>query len=339
VIKICCIGKAGVGKSTFINLLLSKEYISCPPNKYITSYAPTDFRKIIEITKPKKFSFPQVEISEIALDEKSDSLTKYSLNVYDVIIFIDFLDSFETTKVNDTIEFYKEMIKNSDVKVLQQRIEKLQHDQRFGKSEILSGKLYALNSLLNMYKENKSLSLADLDNTSKSLVKELGLLGFSTIGMFFNTRYGKDYCNKFSISRRDGLRIVTYISDFLIYSEVKKEVSNNPNVLKELGIEQIDFDGLLPAILKHSDIIHFYTIVSSDVRAWQIRTQTSIKEAAGKIHKDFEKGFISAEVIKATDFLAYDGDIKKIKNAGKIKEVNKNYIVEDGDIVYIKFNV
>ncbi|XP_050418745.1 obg-like ATPase 1 [Patella vulgata] len=106
--------------------------------------------------------------------------------------------------------------------------------------------------------------------------------------------------------------------------------------LKELGttsaLEKIIVNGY-----KALNLIYFFTSGKDEVKAWTIQVGTKAPGAAGKIHTDFEKGFIMAEVMSFTDFKEY-GNEAAVKNAGKYKQKGKEYVVEDGDIIFFKFN-
>uniref|UniRef100_G1QFS3 Obg like ATPase 1 n=1 Tax=Myotis lucifugus TaxID=59463 RepID=G1QFS3_MYOLU len=97
----------------------------------------------------------------------------------------------------------------------------------------------------------------------------------------------------------------------------------------------------LPKIIKAGfaalQLEYFFTAGPDEVRAWTIRKGTKAPQAAGKIHTDFEKGFIMAEVMKYDDFKE-EGSENAVKAAGKYRQQGRNYIVEDGDIIFFKFN-
>ncbi|KAK2100934.1 Obg-like ATPase [Saguinus oedipus] len=97
----------------------------------------------------------------------------------------------------------------------------------------------------------------------------------------------------------------------------------------------------LPKIIKAGfaalQLEYFFTAGPDEVRAWTIRKGTKSPQAAGKIHTDFEKGFIMAEVMKYEDFKE-EGSENAVKAAGKYRQQGRNYIVEDGDIIFFKFN-
>ncbi|CAD8132854.1 unnamed protein product [Paramecium pentaurelia] len=99
---------------------------------------------------------------------------------------------------------------------------------------------------------------------------------------------------------------------------------------------------MLPRIIKTGykalDLIYFFTAGEDEVRCWTIRAGTKAPQAAGVIHTDFEKGFICAEVMKYEDFVSL-GSITAVKAEGKYRQQGKEYVVEDGDICFFKFNV
>ena len=90
--------------------------------------------------------------------------------------------------------------------------------------------------------------------------------------------------------------------------------------------------------IKALNLISFFTVGPDEVRQWTIHAGSSAPEAAGAIHTDFQKGFIRAEVIKYDDLMSM-GSEAKVKEAGKAYLKGKDYIVEDGDLLDIRFNV
>ena len=85
-------------------------------------------------------------------------------------------------------------------------------------------------------------------------------------------------------------------------------------------------------------MIHFFTAGPDEVKCWTVRKGNKAPQAAGVIHTDFERGFISAEVMKYDDFLKC-GTEAEVKKAGLVRTEGKHYVVNDGDIIYFKFNV
>ncbi|HPE42385.1 MAG TPA: DUF933 domain-containing protein, partial [Thermotogota bacterium] len=108
--------------------------------------------------------------------------------------------------------------------------------------------------------------------------------------------------------------------------------------LKSLGLKETGIERLSRVVYEHIGLISFFTVGEDEVRAWTIRKNTCAKEAAGKIHTDLERGFIRAEVMTYDDLIR-EGQEKKLKELGLMKVVGKDHIVEDGNILHIRFNI
>merc|ERR1712080_289644 len=106
-------------------------------------------------------------------------------------------------------------------------------------------------------------------------------------------------------------------------------------------LKELETHSMLEKIIvqgyKALQLIYFFTSGADEVKAWTIQKNTKAPQAAGKIHTDFEKGFIMAEVMKFEDF-KNEGSENAAKAAGKYRQQGKTYIVDDGDIIYFKFN-
>ena len=108
--------------------------------------------------------------------------------------------------------------------------------------------------------------------------------------------------------------------------------------LSDMGLEQSGLDRLISECYSLLGLISYLTAGKQEVRAWTIKKGTKAPQAAGKIHTDFERGFIRAEIIKYEDYIAY-GSEAAVKEAGKMHIEGKDYVFQDGDIVVFRFNV
>ncbi len=108
--------------------------------------------------------------------------------------------------------------------------------------------------------------------------------------------------------------------------------------LKDLGQTQSGLDRLILAGYKTLDLLTFFTVGPKECHAWTAEVGTKAPQAAGKIHSDFEHGFIRAEVIGYDDYVSCGGEVKA-KEAGKMRVEGKEYVVKDGDLVHFRFNV
>ncbi|MCH7872190.1 MAG: redox-regulated ATPase YchF [Planctomycetes bacterium] len=119
---------------------------------------------------------------------------------------------------------------------------------------------------------------------------------------------------------------------------IELSAEERPEFMADYNITVLARDRMIQASLDALGMISFYTVGEDEVRAWPIPRGTPAVEAAGKIHSDLERGFIRAEVVSYEDFHAA-GDMRAAKTAGKVRQEHKGYVVQDGDIINIKFNV
>lgn len=108
--------------------------------------------------------------------------------------------------------------------------------------------------------------------------------------------------------------------------------------LREMGIAEPGIDRVARTIYRHLGLISFLTAGEDEVRAWTVKEGSNARTAAGKIHTDLERGFIRAEVVKYEDMERL-GDMNKVKESGLLRLEGKDYIVQDGDILNIRFNI
>ena len=108
--------------------------------------------------------------------------------------------------------------------------------------------------------------------------------------------------------------------------------------MQSLNINKSSLDQFIASGFKLLNLITFFTSGEKETKAWTLKKNSYAPEAAGKIHTDFQKGFIAAEVISCIKLLELGGE-KKAKLSGGIKTEGKDYIVQDGDVIFFKFNV
>jgi ribosome-binding ATPase len=108
--------------------------------------------------------------------------------------------------------------------------------------------------------------------------------------------------------------------------------------LMEMGLEESGLDRVIRTGYQLLNLLTFFTAGKKEVRAWTVRSGSTAPQAAGRIHTDFEKGFIRAEVIAFEDFKSLGGE-QRAKEAGKLRLEGKTYIVNEGDVMHFRFNV
>ena len=116
------------------------------------------------------------------------------------------------------------------------------------------------------------------------------------------------------------------------------EPADQHEFLRDIGLAEPALDRFIRAAYQLQDLISFFTVAGPEVRAWTIRAGTDARRAAGKIHSDMERGFIRAEVIPC-DVLEEYGSEQAVKAAGRLRVEGRDYIVQDGDILHVRFNV
>jgi hypothetical protein len=116
------------------------------------------------------------------------------------------------------------------------------------------------------------------------------------------------------------------------------DAAEQAEFLRDLGLESSALDRFIRAAYELLDLVSFFTVGPDEVRAWTIRRGTKARRAAGKIHSDLERGFIRAEVTPYETFIQH-GSEAAVKAAGKLQIEGQDYLVADGDILHVRFNV
>ena len=147
----------------------------------------------------------------------------------------------------------------------------------------------------------------------------------------------KGYVDVCKIAKEEGAEVLP------ICAELEAEIAplskeEKEMFLSELGIEQGGLDLLIQRSYHLLGLISYLTAGTPEVRAWTIKQGTKAPQAAGKIHSDFERGFIRAEVISFDDLIAC-GSMTAAKEKGLVRSEGKEYVMKDGDIVLFRFNV
>ncbi|PZP19761.1 MAG: redox-regulated ATPase YchF, partial [Sphingomonas hengshuiensis] len=108
--------------------------------------------------------------------------------------------------------------------------------------------------------------------------------------------------------------------------------------LSELGLTETGLARVITAGYRQLDLLTFFTVGPKEARAWTVEAGAKAPQAAGAIHSDFERGFIRAETIAFADYVACKGE-SGARDAGKLRQEGKDYLVQDGDVMLFRFNV
>ena len=129
----------------------------------------------------------------------------------------------------------------------------------------------------------------------------------------------------------------------VISAAIEAEIATLPSeerdvFLSDLGLEETGLNRMIHAAYTLLGLITFYTAGPKEARAWTVRRGAKAPDAAGEIHSDMQRGFIRAETIAYDDYVTLGGE-NPAKEAGKLRQEGKEYVVQDGDVLHFKFNV
>ena len=232
----------------------------------------------------------------------------------------------------------------SDLDILERRIDKAVKAAKGDKKYLAEVDL--LNRVKAHLEEGKSARSMEFTDDEKAIMSDIPLLSNKPIiyvaNMSENDFNGKLDSNPFynevlEIAKEENSEVVP------ICARLEEEISDMSKedklmFLEELGLEESGLDRLIKAGYHLLGLISYLTAGKPEVRAWTITRGTKAPQAAGKIHSDFERGFIRAEVISYEDLIA-NGSIAAAKEKGLVRSEGKEYVMQDGDVVLFRFNV
>ena len=223
----------------------------------------------------------------------------------------------------------------ADLEVLDKALKKMHRQVKSGEKEAKAQVEYLSGAIDHL---NKGLPLKQMDMSEKMLA---GLSGYGLITLkpvLYLANCGED-----DRYRDEADRLAEYAGDAGFVSFLGKleeeisELEEKQEFLEAMGLEEPGLIRLIQAAYRLLDLITFYT-VTTDLQAWTIRKGSTALEAAGKIHTDFARGFIRAEVIHYDDLIRSGSEAEARKN-GLIRSEGREYKIKDGDVVHFLFNV
>lgn len=363
--KLGIVGLPNVGKSTLFNAITNAgaevaNYAFCTIEPNVGVVAVPDYRldELAKMYSPKKITPAVIEFVDIAGLVKGASKgeglgNKFLSHIREVDAVIHVVRCFDNDDIMHVsgsvdpkrdIETINLELILSDLEILDRRIDRTAKAAKGDKS--LLTELEFLKRLKTELENGVSARAVESDDDEKAILADIGLLSAKPViyacnmsedDFASNIENNERYKAVCEIAKAEGAEVLP------ICAELEAEISSLSKEEKEMflsdaGIESGGLDMLIQRSYSLLGLISYLTAGEPEVRAWTIKKGTKAPQAAGKIHSDFERGFIRAEVISFGELMAC-GSMQAAKEKGKIRSEGKDYVMQDGDIVLFRFNV
>ena len=363
--KLGMVGLPNVGKSTLFNAITnagaqSANYPFCTiePNVGMVSVPDERLDKLAEMYDPDKFTPATIEFVDIAGLVKGASNgeglgNKFLSHIREVDAIIHVVRCFENddiTHVDGSIDPARDIetinleLVLSDLDILSRRVDSRKKAMKGDKT--LAAEVAFLERLVAEMEQGKTARSVEMSEDELEYLKEVALLTIKPV--IYACNMGENDFNE-GIDSNKYYNQVKEIAQaegaetFPICAEMEAQIAElEPDekemFLADMGLETSGLDRLIKKSYALLGLISYLTAGKPEVRAWTIKKGTKAPQAAGKIHTDFERGFIRAEVISFDDLMAC-GSMAAAKDKGLVRSEGKEYVMKDGDIVLFRFNV
>ena len=364
--KLGIVGLPNVGKSTLFNSLTkagaeSANYPFCTidPNVGIVPVPDERLKLLGDMYQSKKVTPAVIEFVDIAGLVKGASKgeglgNQFLANIREVDAIVHVVRCFEDANVihvdgsvdplRDIETINLELI-FADLEVLERRFSKVtkaaKMDKTLAKEEAL---LIRIKEHLESGKMAKSMEIEDEDELA--LMKGYNLLTYKPVIYAANVAeddLADDGASNAMVAKVQEFAAAEGSKVFVICAQIEQEIAEleddeKAEFLNELGVKESGLEKLIKASYSLLGLMSFLTAGEDETRAWTIKIGTKAPQAAGKIHTDFERGFIKAEVVNYKDLLE-QGSLAAAREKGLVGMEGKDYVVKDGDVILFRFNV
>ena len=349
------VGLPNVGKSTLFNALTNSSkaqaanfpFCTIDPNVGIVPVPDERLNNLSKVSNSKKIINTTISFVDIAGLVKGASKgeglgNKFLSHIREVDAIIHMIrcfDSEDIQNVNPTVDPIRDLeiieteMMLADLESIQKRLEKN------NKKNIDEEQLKILEIALDCINNNKDISILNKDFNKKKL-NSSGLLSLKPKIFVCNVdeksiQNGNDYTNAFT--DKFGQESTLIVSADIENQINELNLNEKKNYMEMIGLKETGLNSLIRKGYKILELDTYFTSGPEETRAWTIEKNCTAPKAAGEIHTDFEKGFIRAETVSYSDFIANNGWVNSKQN-GKMRLEGKDYIVKDGDVLNFRFN-
>ena len=359
------VGLPNVGKSTIFSALTSAPaeaanypFCTIEPNVGRVNVPDSRLDRIVSIIPPVKVIPAVTEFVDIAGlvagASKGEGLgNKFLANIREVGVIAHVVRCFDNPDiihVNNRIDPAGDIetidieLCLADYDTVDKRYQKDSKLARVNHSKELAAAIPVYEKLLKALEIGQSARSVITDDAEKEIIRDLHLITMKPVIYVCNIDESSigadnDYVRTVrEIAARDGSSVVTICGKTEAEIAAMEDPEERAEFLAEMGLEESGMNALIREAYRTLGLRTFFTAGPDEDRAWTFKAGYKAPQAAGVIHTDFEKGFIKAEVYSCEDLFTY-GSEAKVKEAGKLRVEGKDYIVQDGDIMFFRFNV